>query len=474
MSAKGTTQLFFACTQYAAATVTAAVRAGLFGPRSEHRRILVISDTSSSPELATALDTLPGFRPLRPEYDEIRSWNDFVRPFHPAGWSPREQDATLWQRAVREAWGLGDAPVEIACESIQANPSQAVAAIFGDSPLHVYADGLMSYGPTRSKLDPLIGGRVERLLHLDLVPGLKPLLLTEFGVEPQIIPDETFVKVLAEIADAESAADAKLDALANGDAADEPPALILGQYLSALDILTVAEEEELHLGMVRGAIARGHRNVVFKPHPSAPAQWSRTLEEEAAVLGANLTVRSGPVLAEVLYQRLRPALVIACFSTALFTAKAFYGLPVARTGTELLLERLAPYQNSNRVPVTIVDALLPPLEDGAGTEGTGAGTGTGAAPGEPAPYEPYERLSELVAAVGFAMQPQIYRSLRPAAEGFLSRHLTPRTSVYFKRRRLAVLALPGGVPTQLAFIPRNATVRRVARHARSFKRAALG
>ncbi|MFI6699569.1 polysialyltransferase family glycosyltransferase [Streptomyces sp. NPDC050509] len=468
MSAKGTTQLFFACTQYAAATVTAAIRAGLFGPRSEHRRILVISDTSSSPELATALDTLPGFRPLRPEYDEIRSWNDFVRPFHPAGWSPREQDAALWQRAVREAWGLGDTPVEIACESIQANPSQAVAAIFGDSPLHVYADGLMSYGPTRSKLDPLIGGRVERLLHLDLVPGLKPLLLTEFGVEPEIIPDETFVKVLAEIADAESAADAKLDALADGDAADEPPALILGQYLSALDILTVAEEEELHLGMVRGAIARGHRNVVFKPHPSAPAQWSRTLEEEAASLGAKLTVRSGPVLAEVLYQRLRPALVIACFSTALFTAKAFYGLPVARTGTELLLERLAPYQNSNRVPVTIVDALLPPLEDGAGAGGAGA------AQAGSAPYEPYERLSELVAAVGFAMQPQIYRSLRPAAEGFLARHLTPRTTVYFKRRRLAVLALPGGVPTQLAFIPRNATVRRVARHARSFKRAALG
>ena len=67
-----------------------------------------------------------------------------------------------------------------------------------------------------------------------------------------------------------------------------------------------------------------------------------------------------PVLAEVLfYQRLRPALVVGCFSTALLTASALYGLPVARIGTELLLERLAPYQNSNRVPVTIVDALLP-------------------------------------------------------------------------------------------------------------------
>ncbi|MEV7088871.1 polysialyltransferase family glycosyltransferase [Streptomyces sp. NPDC093085] len=469
----GTTQLFFACTQYAAATVTAAIRAGQFGPRAEHRRILVISDTSSSPELGSALDSLPGFACLRPDFDEIRSWNDFVRPFHPAGWSPREQDAALWQRAVRQAWGLGDTPVEIACESIQANPSQAVATIFGDSPVHVYADGLMSYGPTRSKLDPLIGGRVERLLHLDLVPGLKPLLLTEFGVEAEIIPDGTFLKVLAEMADAEPA-----DAV--GAAFDEPPALILGQYLSALEILTPQEEEDLHLRMVRGAIARGHREVVFKPHPSAPAGWSRRLEEEAASLGARLTVRSGPVLAEVLYQRLRPALVIACFSTALFTARAFYGLPVARTGTELLLERLAPYQNSNRVPVTIVDALIPPLV--AGPESAPADALTDA-PGEAeaaaqaeaaASYTPYEPLSELVKAVGFAMQPQIYRTLRPAAEAFLTDHLTPRTAVYFKRRRLAVLALPGGVPAQLAFIPRNATVRRVARHARSFKKAALG
>jgi hypothetical protein len=439
------TQLFFACTQYAAATVTAAIRAGLFGPRADHRRILVISDTSAAPELGTPLDELPGFGRLRAEYDEVRSWNEFIRPFHPAGWSPREQDAQLWQRAVRAAWGLGDGPVEIACESIQANPSQAVATVFGDSPLHVYADGLMSYGPTRSKIDPFIGSRVERLLHLDLVPGLKPLLLTEFGVEAQIVPDEVFVKVLAELADDATGIEAP----------DEPPALILGQYLSVLDIITPAEEEELHVRMLRGAVARGHRKVVFKPHPSAPAHWSRLLEQEAERLGAELTVRSGPVLAEVLYQRLKPALVIACFSTALFTASAFYGLPVARAGTELLLERLAPYQNSNRVPVTVVDALLPPLEE----------TDT---------HQPYERTADLVAAVGFAMQPQIYPGLRPAAERYLSERLTPRTMVYFKRRRLTALALPGGVPAQLAFIPRNATVRRVARRARSFKKAALG
>ena len=40
-------QIFFSATQYAPATVTAAIRAGLFGPRENHRRILVVSNTAA-------------------------------------------------------------------------------------------------------------------------------------------------------------------------------------------------------------------------------------------------------------------------------------------------------------------------------------------------------------------------------------------------------------------------------------------
>jgi hypothetical protein len=46
--------------------------------------------------------------------------------------------------------------------------------------------------------------------------------------------------------------------------------------------------------------------------------------------------------------------------------------------------------------------------------------------------------------------------------------------VYFKRRRLTSLGLPGAVPGRLAFVPRNRTVRRVARRARALKKATLG
>ncbi|MGK5732398.1 polysialyltransferase family glycosyltransferase [Streptomyces sp. URMC 124] len=452
--ARPRTQVFLASTLYGAATLAAALDAGCFTPAD--RRLLLVANTAAVPETTPALDESAGFERLRSRFDGVLSWNDAIRPFHPSGWSPRPDDAPLWERHLRLLWDLGDDDVSLAVESLQVSPALAIVQCFPDAPLDVYADGLMSYGPTRNKLDPLIGTRVGRLLHLDLVPGLRPLLLSEFGVAPEVVPTEAFTKVLAELADAAPALDAP-----------EGAALLLGQYLSALDILTPEEEEQLHVRMLRGAAGRGHRELVFKPHPAAPARWSQMLEEEAGRLGVTLTVLDAPVLAEVAYQRLRPALVTGCFSTALLTATSFYGLPAARTGTDLLLERLSPYQNSNRVPVTLVDALLPPLWAGVPQGGTGGHNAThGGAPDNGG----HADLSGLLAAVGFAMQPRIYPHLRGAAERYLTAHLTPRTRRYFKRRRLTALALPGGIPSQLSFLPRNAAVRRVARRARALQR----
>ncbi|WP_225099637.1 alpha-2,8-polysialyltransferase family protein [Streptomyces sp. CoH27] len=439
-----TTQIFQASTLYGTATLAAALDSGCFRPAD--RRILLVCNNSTTPETTPGLDQAPGFEQLRDRFDEVISYNETIHPFHPGGWAPRVDDMPLWERFLRHEWQLGDEDVELIVESIQVNPSLALGQIFNGAPVTVYADGLMSYGPTRNKIDPLVGTRVDRVLHLDLVPGLTPLLLTEFGVPGEIVPTAAFTKVLAELAPV----DDELPGI-------EEPALLLGQYLSALEILTVEQEENLHVRMLRGAAALGHTTVVFKPHPSAPASFTRSLEQEAEKLKVELTVLDTPVLAEVLYQRMRPALVVGCFSTALLTASALYGLPVARVGTELLLEQLTPYENSNRIPVTIVDALLPELSDQAAVREQRRGMDV-------------EALGALVRAVGFAMQPKVLPGLRPEAEGYLARHQNPRTLRYFKRRRLTSLALPGGVPAQLAFIPRNATVRRVARKARSLRR----
>ncbi|MFH8338765.1 polysialyltransferase family glycosyltransferase [Streptomyces sp. AM6-12] len=439
-----TTQIFQASTLYGIATLAAALDSGCFDPAD--RRILLVCNNAMTPETTPGPDEMPGFERLRDRFDEVISYNETIFPFHPGGWAPRVDDMPLWERFLRHEWELGSDDVELVVESIQVNPALALGQIFNGAPVTVYADGLMSYGPTRNKIDPLVGTRVDRLLHLDLVPGLTPLLLTEFGVPGELVPTSAFTKVLAELAP-----------LAEELPEVEEPALLLGQYLSALDILTAEQEEDLHVRMLKGVAGLGHTTVVFKPHPTAPARYTRSLEQTAERLGVALTVVDTPVLAEVLYQRMRPALVVGCFSTALLTASALYGLPVARVGTELLLERLTPYENSNRIPVTVVDALLPDLAD--------ADAVTGRRPGMDV-----ERLGALVRAVGFAMQPKILPGLRAEAEAWLVANFGPRTSRYFKRRRLTSLALPGGIPAQLAFIPRNATVRRVAKKARSLRR----
>ncbi|WP_327317430.1 polysialyltransferase family glycosyltransferase [Streptomyces sp. NBC_01235] len=436
-----TTQIFCASTLYGAATLAAALDADCF--TASDRRLLLVCNNATTPETTPALDEMPGFEPLRDRFDEVLSWNEAISPFHPSTWSPRPDDVPLFERYLRLLWGLGDDRVEIVLESIQVNPAQAVAQLFPGAPVAVYADGLMSYGPTRNKLDPLIGTRVRRLLHLDLVPGLVPLLLTEFGVPARTVPTAAFLKVLGQVA----------DSVTGLPPLPDDCALLLGQYLSALEILSVKEEEDLHVRMLRGAVARGHRAVVFKPHPSAPARYSRALETEAERLGVELTVLELPVLAEVLFDKARPALVAGCFSTALFTASALYELPVARVGTESLLERLAPYQNSNRVPVVLADALLADLEDR-----------------EDEKPVPPETLTDLVETVGFVMQAQLHPGLRPVAERYLRTRLGPRTKRYFKRRRLTSLGLPGGIPQRLSFLPHNSTARRAVQRARALRR----
>jgi hypothetical protein len=184
--------------------------------------------------------------------------------------------------------------------------------------------------------------------------------------------------------------------------------------------------------MVVACAAAGHRRVVFKPHPSAPLAHRVRLEQVAAAHGVDLRFAVTPELAEALFARDAVELVVGCFSTALLTARVGYGIPVARFGTEVLLERLTPFQNSNRIPVTIVDAIVPDL-----------GTGTAALPDTGPP----ELLDQLVVAVGYAMQPTLLASRRDEALGFFrGEPLLARR--YVKRRRLSRLMPPEASATR--------------------------
>ncbi|MGW2558962.1 polysialyltransferase family glycosyltransferase [Streptomyces sp. NPDC001514] len=434
------TQIFEVSTLYGAATLAAALDTGQFGPREEVRRLLLVSNNAEVPETALRLDAMTGYDRIAARFDEVIDWNEAIRPQHPGSWGPRTDEAPLWQRAFRTTWGLGSGPVELIVESIQVNPARALAAIFAESPVQVYADGLMSYGPTRDELPQQIACRIQRLLHLDLVPGLRPLLLSEFGVEPELVPDDAFRKVLAEIAES-AAEDRQLTQAVEA----APTALLLGQYMAALGIITGEEEEDLHVRMLRGAAAAGHRSVIFKPHPTAPARYSLALNEAAAETGVKLTVLDGPLLAETFYERCRPQLVVGCFSTAMLTAAVYYDIPVARVGTETVLERLTPYENSNRMPLVIVDHVVPDLELGV------APAVPGAAP---------DTLEPLVRAVGYCMQPNLHRGLRGEVVGLLDEGRgDENTGRYFPRARLTDLELPGGAAPSPASRLRRTLVR---------------
>ncbi|MGW4159948.1 polysialyltransferase family glycosyltransferase [Streptomyces sp. NPDC004788] len=416
-------QIFQVSTLYGAATAAAAIDAGQFGGPGHARRLLLVSNNAEIPETAVRLDSMTGYDRIASRFDEVADWNEAVHPHHPSSWAPRPEEAPLWQRVFRTAWRLGTATVEVIVESIQVNPAKALAAVFAESAVHVYADGLMSYGPTRDELPQSIACRVRRVLHLDLVPGLRPLLLTEYGVGSELVPDDAFRAVLREIA-----ADAGDDAQLAEAAAAEPGALLLGQYLAVLGILTVEEEEELHVRMLRGAAAAGHRSVVFKPHPTAPASYSKALHEEAARAGVTLTVLDGPLLAETFYERCRPRLVVGCFSTAMLTAAVYFGVPVARVGTDTVLARLTPYENSNRVPLTVVDHIVPDLESGAEPRVPGAAPDT---------------LAPLLRAVAHCMRPTAHPGLRAETLRYVTEHATgPAAALHFPEERLAELELP--------------------------------
>ncbi|AQS67904.1 polysialyltransferase family glycosyltransferase [Streptomyces pactum] len=439
------TQIFQVSTLYGAATLAAALDAGLFGPRDGARRVLLVSNNAAIPETALRLDEMHGYGRISARFDSVVGWNETIRPHHPSAWGPRGNDVSLWQKAFRLAWGIGERdPIELAVESIQVNPARALAAIFSESAVHVYADGLMSYGPTREKLPLTIARRIRRLLHLDLIPGLRPMLLSEYGVAPEVVPDGAFRAVLDEIS-RDAADDPRLAPVAR----EKPTAVLLGQYLAAINILSAEEEEDLHIRMLTGAARAGHRSVVFKPHPTAPAGYTQALSKAAADAGVRLSVLDAPLLAETLYDHCAPELVVGCFSTAMVTASAYYDVPIARVGTALVMERLTPYPNSNRVPLAVVDHLVPDLERGQ------TPALVDAAP---------ETLSPLVRAIGFCMQPKTYAELREPTETWLRANLATGPGYYFPELRLTELGLPGSRP-QLRAKLQVRRARRVVRRA---------
>lgn len=407
-------QLVQASSYFQLVSLAAMIDAGLL-PEAR-RRVLVLANGSQMPEITTPLREVPGFGALAARFDDVVDLGELLWPRRPGQFNPRNEELPLFEKLLRRQWDLGEGSVSLVLESIQVNPAQALARIFFDAPISVHSDGLMSYGPTRNKLPVHMLQRLRETIHIDLVPGLEPMLLLEAPVQRKVLALESLAAVFAELAAAAAAAGEDLPAGA---------ALVVGQYLGSLGILDAATELELHHRMLLAARDAGASSVVFKPHPSAGPTAALKLRTRAESLGLGFRILDTDLLAETVIALMQPVAVISCFSTALLTAKYMLGTPVIAVGTGELLQELSPYQNSNRIPVSIVEALL---VQGLCT---------------PADADGNDELTPLLHAVAYCMQYENLPGLREEAIAFLAVDYS-RFAAHFKRRRLAALDLPPG------------------------------
>lgn len=428
------TQIIEISTQYQLANISALIRAGRLGEANE-RRILVVANNSFAPELTPAADAMPGSTGLLADFDAVVDWNATIWPNHPKAFGISGERAPIMERALRREWDIADdEELELIVESLPSHPAGALTQIFATADISVHSDGLMSYGPIRNPLTLPQWQRLKTIFYTDLLPGITPRQLAEHNPNRVVLPTADLAGVIDEMTTevADELADAHLDAPIEGSA------LVLGQYLAQLDLITAEEELDLHLQMLDVVKAAGLTTVIFKPHPTSARTTTGPLRRRCEELGLDFVLADVPLLAEIVVSATRPELVVSCFSTGLATAKGLYGCETAAVGTTKLLAALAPYQNSNRIPLTIVDALhsgrysLPGdlAEAGTASRAT-AGSGTA------------RDLNPLIDAVTYCMQSDSASYLRQNAIEFLAGAVGGPDMKYFKRKRLTKLDLPG-------------------------------
>ena len=447
------TQLIQISTQYQLANIVALIRAGRLG-QAEERRILIVANNSFAPELTPDAVSMPGSTGLVSVFDLVVDWNATIWPNHPKTFGISVERAPIMARFLQAEWAIGDdEQIDLIVESLPGHPAGALTQIFTTASISVHSDGLMSYGPVRNPLTLPQWQRLSTIYYTDLLPGITPRQLAEHSPERVVLPTADLKSVITDMA-AEAAPE-----LAAADLADPIPdsAMVLGQYLAQIDLITAEEELDLHLQMIDEVKARGLSTVIFKPHPTSARTTIDPLRRRSRELGLGFVLADVALLAEIVIAGTRPELVVSCFSTGLATARALFRCTTSAIGTSMLLQALAPYQNSNRIPLTIVDALHTGgyvLPGDLAEAGAGAGT---------------KDLGPLLDAVTYCMQPETASYLREDTSDFLAAAHGGEDMKYFKRKRLSKLDLPG----QLVVPPHRRQLSRAKQRAQTqVKRAA--
>ena len=425
------TQVFAALSTCGLATVSAALADGHF-PDAERRILLTAGELTGS--LASARPAgVDGPAGLLDPFDGVYSLDEVCAPIPPARWRPREAELPIWRRLLTERWQIdpGD-DVRLVLPSVEIEPASSLAQLFADAVIDTYAEGLTGYGPTTRALTPAVGARLDRLIHPDLVPGLRPVSYSEWAVTPTAVPPDALRKVLALI---DRSPEWLLDA--------EPGSvgIVLGQQLAARGLLTVAEEHELTLTLLRDATRQhGVTRLVFAADP-ADATRADELAVLAAGLGLDVRVELGRRPSQTWLSHPGVGFVGGCLAAELAFAARLYELPVRSVGAERALDGLEPVVTGDRVPLVLSDQLY----------------------GDRRGSLDVVELAVLVKAVTYAMQPNAYRRFQFAAAEVATADptLLPR---YLPMGRLLALGLTGAVGLRPAsrMVPRSVRRRAVA------------
>ena len=292
---------------------------------------------------------------------------------------------------------------------------RALARRWVDAPVTLLAAGAAAYGPTPEALEGRLAPRVGAVLHLDLVPGLAPLLLSERGTPTRPVPVAAHRELVA--------------ALPAPGPVVAPATLVLGHRSAWSGALEAGQGDELLVALVERCAEAGHSRIVLLVDPDAAPRTRRLLAKAARDARADLRVvdDGGPV--EPWCALPGTGLVVGCGTEDLLVARAVLGRRVAQLDTERVLKHLDPYADPRRPGATLVGATVPDLRSWTSSpEGE-----------EPGPVD----LEGLLGTVAYAMAPTLLAARRGAAIDFLEANPGLRRR-YVRKRRLSALRLPGG------------------------------
>ena len=237
---------------------------------------------------------------------------------------------------------------------------------------------------------------VGRVLHLDLVPGLAPLLLAERRVPATAVPLDDLHAVVATL---------PAPALPGGPVVD-PTTLVLGRATRWDGALDTDRQTDLLVALVQRCAEAGHSRIVLLLDPGTRPRVRRQLERAAAQVRADLTVVDDRSPTEQWLATGAVRFAVGSAAPDLVVAQAAYGVRAAQLDTDVVLKRLTPFADPRRIGATLVQALVPDLR-----------SWTSAPEGE-AP--PAVDLPAMVTAVAYAMQPELLDGHRAA----VMEHLT--------------------------------------------------